>query len=213
MATQARIRPANLRLRFTRTRCNISTANGELTHPQPEGNGLRTHSSTSTHSPLWKERLERWLKEISSSKSSLVFQSSCTTPKKQKRAIPNGLQRMFNVHSFHFLSPAKNATLLLSISKSASEELFIPYHFHPYSDEYMTIVLGSMDIILSGKKYTLTPESGEFHIPKGQRHSLYSAKGIETHFRERADPGAEPHNQFFSDMFYNGVVRLVLLSL
>lgn len=77
----------------------------------------------------------------------------------------------------------------------------------------MTIVSGSMEIILASKKYTLTPESGEFHIPKGQRHSLFSKKGVETHFKERADPGAEPHNQFFSDMFSNGMVRLVSVCL
>ena len=100
-----------------------------------------------------------------------------------------------------------------SIFVSSSEELFIPYHFHPYSDEYMIIVSGSMEIVLSGKKYTLTPESGKFHIPKGQRHSLFSKIGVETHFREMTKPEAEAHNQFFSDMFSNGMVRPVFLCL
>lgn len=92
------------------------------------------------------------------------------------------------------------------ITVSADEDLFIPYHFHPYSDEYMTILKGRMHIVLAGKQDTLTPEMGQLHIPRGQRHSLHSPVGVETQFRERADPGAESHNRFFSDMISDGMV-------
>ena len=39
---------------------------------------------------------------------------------------------------------------LSRIFASSSEEFFVPYHFQPYSDEYLIIVLGSMEMERNG---------------------------------------------------------------
>ena len=82
-------------------------------------------------------------------------------------------------------------------------EVNIPAHWHPSmtftpnvesnmlipeqieTSEYFRVFTGLIEVTLDGKKHTVTPESGEFHIPNGVVHSIYICKDIHAEFAER----------------------------
>ncbi|KAI2617734.1 hypothetical protein GGR54DRAFT_192528 [Hypoxylon sp. NC1633] len=48
-----------------------------------------------------------------------------------------------------------------------------PMHFHPYQEEYITVVEGVLGVDVEGKEYRLTPKDGEFPIRPWLNHRLY----------------------------------------
>src|ERR1700754_5059104 len=48
-------------------------------------------------------------------------------------------------------------------------------HYHPYQDEFFTIVSGEMTVRLDGEETHKLQEGDTFSIPRGQIHAMWNA--------------------------------------
>ncbi|KAI1326339.1 hypothetical protein F5Y16DRAFT_400408 [Xylariaceae sp. FL0255] len=48
-----------------------------------------------------------------------------------------------------------------------------PMHFHPYQDEYISVVSGKLVVDVDGRQHILTPEDGELCVKAWSNHRLY----------------------------------------
>ena len=69
---------------------------------------------------------------------------SCLARRRHK--VRNGLLGASDTPNYFTLHGNWDRHSLSRIFASSSEEFFVPYHFQPYSDEYLIIVLGSMEM-------------------------------------------------------------------
>lgn len=81
--------------------------------------------------------------------------------------------------------------LSITIEMSEGYEFFVPYHFHPVGEEFMTVSRGFIDITIEGRVTRLTPDMGALRIPANQRHSICKPKGVTSVAHERASINGE----------------------
>ncbi|KAI0852737.1 hypothetical protein F5Y00DRAFT_257995 [Daldinia vernicosa] len=48
-----------------------------------------------------------------------------------------------------------------------------PLHFHPYQDEYIEVLEGTLGVEIEGKEHKLVPEDGELLVRRWKSHRLY----------------------------------------
>ncbi|KAI1264446.1 hypothetical protein F5Y18DRAFT_390466 [Xylariaceae sp. FL1019] len=86
-----------------------------------------------------------------------------------------------------------------------------PMHFHPYQDEFIRVVTGSLVVDVNGKRHVLTPDDEELCVRAWSNHRLYplypvdpptnSTNGstLETKVRVR---GQQSHRSFQEDILF-----------
>lgn len=106
----------------------------------------------------------------------------------------------------HARGPHTKCALRLSLSVELSEdyEFFIPYHFHPLGEEFMTVSRGFADFTIEGRTTRLTPEMGALRIPANHRHSIRKPKGVASVVHEHTSINSEQKAQFFKELFTLG---------
>ncbi|MGV9314243.1 cupin domain-containing protein [Streptomyces sp. NPDC003691] len=55
---------------------------------------------------------------------------------------------------------------------------FIAEHYHPYSEEFVFVVNGLLEVDLDGEPHPLRPDQG-LHIPKNMRHRFRNVGNVE----------------------------------
>ncbi|KAI0160771.1 hypothetical protein GGR57DRAFT_456282 [Xylariaceae sp. FL1272] len=61
-----------------------------------------------------------------------------------------------------------------------------PLHFHPYQDEFIRVILGTLVVDVNGKRLVLTPDDGELCVKAWSNHRLYPLYPVE-HTANSAD--------------------------
>lgn len=65
-----------------------------------------------------------------------------------------------------------------------------PVHFHPNQDEFIEVLEGSLAIELRGQERILTPQDGEFCLPRWANHRLYPPPPASTDGRDDGSSGS-----------------------
>jgi len=64
----------------------------------------------------------------------------------------------------------------------------LPPHYHPFQDEYWSVVEGEVEVTLGRGRRTLRPADGEVHVPPNTRHGLRNRSAAAVHARCRVVP-------------------------